>query len=74
MWVKQELDRATIAYDALREGWFFTARHRNELAALDQSLREHRANAFDHPRAEVLLDSGDGGEPSWPTAAWMFCS
>lgn len=40
LWVQQELDRAQIAYDALREGWFFTARHRNELTDLDQGLRE----------------------------------
>jgi hypothetical protein len=40
LWVSQELDRSSIAYRALREGWFFTARHRTELAELDQALRE----------------------------------
>lgn len=40
LWVQQELDRAQIAYDALREGWFFTARHRTELSELDRALRD----------------------------------
>ena len=40
IWEDHELERAAIADRALREGWFLTERHRNELARLDQALRE----------------------------------
>jgi len=40
LWEEHELERATIADRALREGWFMQNRHRKELAQLDQELRE----------------------------------
>ena len=40
IWEEHELERAEIADRALREGWFLKERHRDELARLDQALRE----------------------------------
>jgi len=39
-WAQHELERQTIADSALREGWFFTDRHRAELRRTDRELRE----------------------------------
>jgi hypothetical protein len=39
-WAQYELERQTIADSALREGWFFTDRHRSELRRSDLELRE----------------------------------
>ncbi len=39
-WAEQELEIQTIADNALREGWFFTDRHRNELQRAKRELRE----------------------------------
>jgi hypothetical protein len=40
LWESHEFERADISNRALREGWFFAGRHRNELAQLDRDLRE----------------------------------
>ncbi len=39
-WARYELERQEIANSALREGWFFSDRHRNELARSDRELRD----------------------------------
>jgi len=39
-WVRHELDTATIADRALREGWFLQAQHSTELRHVDRQLRE----------------------------------
>jgi hypothetical protein len=39
-WARYELDRESIANSALREGWFFSDRHRSEMAESEQELRE----------------------------------
>jgi hypothetical protein len=39
-WARYELERESIANSALREGWFFTDRHRSEMAQLERVLRE----------------------------------
>jgi hypothetical protein len=40
LWESHALERATINNRALREGWFFQAPHRAEIARLDRELRE----------------------------------
>jgi len=39
-WARYELERESIANSALREGWFFSDRHRGEMAQLERELRE----------------------------------
>jgi len=39
-WARYELERESIANSALREGWFFSDRHRSEMAQSERELRE----------------------------------
>jgi hypothetical protein len=39
-WARYELERESIANSALREGWFFSERHRSEMAQSERELRE----------------------------------
>jgi hypothetical protein len=39
-WARYELERESIANSALREGWFFSDRHRSEMAESERELRE----------------------------------
>lgn len=54
-WVRYELDRQAITDSALREGWFFTDRHRAALAQSDRELREDLPDA-DYDRYLYALE------------------
>ena len=45
-WGRYELARLEVQDQALREGWFYTRRHRDALAALDAELRERLGAAL----------------------------
>ncbi len=62
-WARYELEREEIANSALREGWFFTDRHRNEMARSERELREDLPDA-DYDRYLYAL-----GQPNRLVAA-----